>query len=162
STPTPTATPVRTPTPTPTPTSTPVSTPTPTPTSTPTATPTPTPTATPTPPPTGQPFPLGVWLQDPTRTRNGQTNAVNYKNIGITTSVGLWSFPTDSGQYAGWSVQAMTQLQNNGEKALAGTDPNWIKSHPQFANTLQGYMLGDEADMNKVNGDAEYQPDNWQ
>jgi hypothetical protein len=100
-------------------------------------------------------------MQDPTRMRGGRNNAVNYKNVGVNTFVGLWEFPTDSAQYAGWSVKAMQTLKDNGLRALAGRDPSWVKAHPEFSGTLLGYALGDEPDMNKVNGDARDQPDNW-
>lgn len=137
-----------------------VSTPTPSPTATPSPTPTSTPTATPTPSPTpvalNSTYPIGVWMQDPTR------NAVAFKNVGVNVFVGLWNFPTDSGQYPGWSVDAVTALKNNGLTAFAGDDTGWAAAHPAISSALTGYLLGDEPDMNRVNcSNCSDWPDPW-
>ena len=96
-------------------------------------------------------FPIGVWIQDPTRIRGGQNNAVNYKAVGVNTFVGLWDFPAEA------ATARMQAAQNAGMKVIAGTDTNWIKSHPEFADTFQGYLLGDEPDL----AGTEESPDAW-
>lgn len=112
-------------------------------------------------------FTVGVWLQDPLRTSNGQIDAVNYKNIGINTFVGLWQWPTEP--YTGYDVAAAQALQDNGLKAIAGNNQaavDWINSNSQFASTFIGYLLGDEPDMSKASSDAATaaasMPDAWQ
>jgi len=102
-------------------------------------------------------FTFGVWLQCPTRTRNGQTNAVNYKNIGINTFVGLYNWPSESWAYSGYNLLQAKALQASGQVAYAGGDAAavaWNTANPGYASTFVGYMLGDEADMNKGNPDA--------
>ena len=42
-------------------------------------------------------------------------------------------------------------------KVIAGTDTEWIKSHPEFADTFQGYLLGDEPDLTPTSEN----PDSW-
>ncbi len=114
-------------------------------------------------------YPIGVWMQDPLRTRNGQINAVNYKNIGINTFFGLWQWPDESSKYPGYDLPAAQALQANGMKVYAGDNQaavDWNNANPQFASTFIGYLLGDEPDMNKVSGDATLaaasMPDAWQ
>ena len=102
------------------------------------------------------PFPIGVWLQHAlgNMRNNGQYDSVNYKSAGVNTYVGLWKFP-----YSGWadaedSAAALTQLKELGIKVYAGSDQSavdWLAAHPEYANTVVGYMLGDEPEMNKVN-----------
>jgi hypothetical protein len=110
--------------------------------------------------PTAGPFPIGVWNQDPTRMRGGQVNAVNYKNVGINTFVGLWQFP---GTDPAWDTRRMQALRDHGLKTIAGDDPDWIDSRPEFADTLLGYQLGDEPDMLRVNQGpgGSHWPDPW-
>ena len=117
---------------------------------------------------TASAFTFGVWMQSPTRTRGGLTNAVNCKNIGINAFVGLWLWPTESWAYSGYSLLQANALKASGLKAYAGSDAAavaWNAANPGFASTFVGYMLGDEADMNKVSGDAATaaaaQPDAW-
>jgi len=114
-------------------------------------------------------FPFGVWLQSPTRTRGGKTNAENYRDIGITIFIGLWEWPSETNMGTGYDLPAAQALKDNGLKAIAGNDQSavdWINAHPDFASTFTGYLLGDEADMNKVSGDpavaAASMPDAWQ
>jgi len=101
-------------------------------------------------------FPIGVWLQRALgdMAKNGQYDSVNYKAAGINTYVGIWRFP-----YSGWleaedSAAALAQLKAVGIQVYAGSDRSavdWIDAHPEYAETLVGYALGDEPDMNKVN-----------
>jgi len=113
-------------------------------------------------------FPVGVWLQDPLRTRNGVINAVNYKNIGVNMFIGLWGWPDESVKYPGYDLPAAQALQANGMKVIAGSDQTavtWNNANPQFASTFIGYLLGDEPDMNKLSGVASTaaasMPDAW-
>jgi hypothetical protein len=113
-------------------------------------------------------YTFGVWLQSPTRTRNGLANAVNYKNLGINSFMGLWSWPDESWAYPGYSLQTAQSLQANGMKAYAGDTQaavTWNSANPGFASTFVGYLLGDEPDMNKVSGlatlAAASMPDAW-
>jgi parallel beta-helix repeat protein len=102
------------------------------------------------------PFPIGVWLQHAlgNMRNNGQYDSVNYKSAGVNTYVGIWKFP-----YSGWadaedSAAALTQLKELGIKVYAGSDQSavdWLAAHPEYANTVVGYLLGDEPEMNKVN-----------
>jgi len=110
-------------------------------------------------------FPIGVWLQDPTKIRNGKTIAQNYKDIGVNLFMGLWLWPDESGMYVGYASKSLQTLKDLGLRAYAGGDltaVQWIKAHPEFADTLIGYILGDEPDMNKVNKVQAVQPDTWQ
>jgi hypothetical protein len=109
----------------------------------------------PNPPRTGSPFPIGVWMQDPTE--NGQA----YKDIGINVFIGIWNFPSDQDMYPGWSLNAMSALKSLGLSAIAGTDTSWIREHADFAATLRGYLLGDEPDLAKTTGETWAQPDSW-
>lgn len=118
--------------------------------------------------PTSGALTFGVWLQSPVRTRGGLTNAVNYKNIGITTFMGQWLWPDESWAYAGYTLSCAQALQSNGIQAFAGQDQTavaWNTANPSFASTMTGYLLGDEADMNKVSGVASVaaasMPDAW-
>ena len=109
-------------------------------------------------------FTLGVWLQSPTRERNGKNNAENYKSLGINTFIGLWEWPSEQSMGTGYNLLAAEALKNSGLFAYAGNSQaavDWIRNHPEYRFTLIGYMLGDEPDMFKVNGDPEMQPDNW-
>jgi hypothetical protein len=118
---------------------------------------------------TGSEFPIGVWLQSPIRQRNGVNNAVNYQGIGINTFLGLWQWPDESWAYPGYSVAVAQALKSAGLKAYAGSGQaavTWIQNHPEFTSTFQGYLLGDEPDMNKVSGDpnlaAASMPNAWE
>lgn len=97
---------------------------------------------------------IGVWMQSPTRERNGIPNVVNYKNIGINAFVGLWLWPTENWAYNGYTMKTAKSLKDNGMKVYSGKDQaavEWNRAHPEYADTFVGYMLGDEADMFKVN-----------
>ncbi|HUX50278.1 MAG TPA: hypothetical protein VMW73_05735, partial [Spirochaetia bacterium] len=86
-------------------------------------------------------YPVGVWLQDPIRTRNGVINAVNYKNIGVNMFIGLWGWPDESVKYPGYDLQAAQALQANGIKVIAGSDQTavtWNNANPQYASTFIG------------------------
>jgi hypothetical protein len=114
----------------------------------------------PPPPATGGAFPIGVWNQDPSRVRGGQVNALNYKNVGVNVFVGLWEFP---GGDPAWDTRRMQALKDHGLKVIAGDDPDWIDSRPQFADVLMGYQVGDEPDMLRVNegSGGSHWPDPW-
>lgn len=114
-------------------------------------------------------FPIGVWLQDPLRVRDGRTNAVNYKDIGVNTFVGLWGWPSEAPKYPGYNLPAAQALKDAGMTVYAGSSQaavDWNRAHPEFASTFAGYLLGDEPDMNKVSGDATLaaasMPTTWQ
>lgn len=99
-------------------------------------------------------FPIGVWLQSPTRERNGVKNVEQYKNIGVNTFIGLWKWPNESWAYSGYNLKTAQSLKDYGMKVYAGNDitaVDWIKGHPEFSDTFIGYVLGDEPDMFKVN-----------
>lgn len=109
-------------------------------------------------------FTFGVWMQDPGTIYNGKTNAQNYKDIGINTFLGLWAWPSEHNMYSGYAVDAMQALKDAGLIVYAGNDQaavDWINARPEFADTIAGYILGDEPDMNKVNGAPGDQPDAW-
>jgi len=112
-------------------------------------------------------FPIGVWLQSPIRERNGRLNVDNYKDIGVNTFVGLWRWPDESWAYPGYSIAVAKALKGKGMQVYAGSDQAavaWNLANPGLA--FAGYMLGDEADMNKTSGDpaiaAASNPDAWQ
>ena len=44
---------------------------------------------------TGAKYPIGVWIQDPTRMRGGQPKR-NFKNVGVNAFFGLWDFPAEA------------------------------------------------------------------
>jgi hypothetical protein len=108
-------------------------------------------------------FPIGVWLQH-------ATDAATYKAIGVNTYIGLWMFPCTDSHYCELASDALPLLKSAGMKVYAGDDLNsvaWIQANSaDFGSTIVGYMLGDEADMNKVSGDpvvaAASMPDAWQ
>jgi hypothetical protein len=113
-------------------------------------------------------FPIGVWLQDPLRERNGTINAINYKGIGINSFIGLWRWPSEVDKYPGYNPPAARALRDAGMKVYAGSNQaavDWNLAHPEFASTFVGYLMGDEPDMNKVSGDATLaaasMPDAW-
>jgi hypothetical protein len=85
-------------------------------------------------------FPIAVWNQDPNRTRNGVTNAVNYRNIGVNTFAGLWDFPGRSD-----SASRLATIKANGMYALGGD--NAAAATLANGSALAGYQLGDEQDM---------------
>lgn len=85
-------------------------------------------------------FPIGVWSQDPNRTRNGRTNALNYRDAGINTFVGLWDFPTRSD-----SESRLSTIKAAGMQAWASGGATLTS-----ASALTGHQLGDEQDMNKA------------
>jgi len=96
--------------------------------------------------------------------RNGKTNAENYREIGVNTFLGLWEWPDERGMGTGFNLLAAQALKDNNMRAYAGKDlfaVQWLNDHPEFADTFIGYILGDEPDMNKVNGREEHQPAGW-
>jgi len=107
---------------------------------------------------------FGVFLQSPTRMRDGKNNAQNYRDIGMTTFLGLWEWPSETNMGGGYNLVAAKALKDAGMKAYAGNTQaavNWINANPGYATTFVGYTLGDEPDMNKVNGGSADQPDAW-
>lgn len=87
-------------------------------------------------------FPIAVWDQDPTRSRNGNNNATNYKALGINTFAGLWDFPGDS-----TSSAKLNAIKAAGMYALAGDGGISAAKAMPGASALAGYQLGDEQDM---------------
>lgn len=90
-------------------------------------------------------FPIGVWLQDPNRERNGRKNAVNYKNAGINTFIGQWEFPVRPD-----SASRLATMREQGMYVLAGdevTTEAVTKGTLSGAEGVTGYHLGDEQDM---------------
>jgi hypothetical protein len=98
--------------------------------------------------PTGDPafYPIGVWLQNPDRVRNGQPNAINYKNAGVTHDVGISSWPG-----CDW-------CPNEEDALVAGQWPAWldaangagkarVDANPALAPWVRAWLLSDEADM---------------
>lgn len=114
-------------------------------------------------------FPIGVWMQNPTQLRDNKFIVYAYKDMGINTFVGIWNWPSTEGMYPQWPEVTARALKNSGMRAYAGNTQaavDWINTHPEYASTFVGYMLGDEADMNRVSGTPEVaaasQPDAWQ
>jgi hypothetical protein len=68
-------------------------------------------------------FPIGVWLQSPTR-------AANYKAIGINTFVGLWEGPTEE-QLATLAQQHMFAVAEQNDVALKSVNRHIIKAWMQ-------------------------------
>ncbi|MEU4695274.1 beta-galactosidase [Actinoplanes sp. NPDC023714] len=90
-------------------------------------------------------FPIGVWLQDPNRERDGKKNSVNYKNAGINTFLGQWEFPTRED-----SAARLRTLREDGLYVFAGDEVGTAAvMDGSLAETegLTGYHLGDEQDM---------------
>jgi hypothetical protein len=90
-------------------------------------------------------FPIGVWLQDPNRERDGRPNAVNYQRAGINTFIGQWEFPSRAD-----SASRLATLRQHGLYVLAGEDQaaSAVKSGAlPGAEGLTGYLMGDEQDM---------------
>ena len=108
-------------------------------------------------------FPIGVWLQNPVRMRDmklgdgKQTNAANYKKLGVNLFVGLWGFPDDDGMYPGYSIDAATELKKEGLLVIAGDSvmSEWPSGFTDFSDIFIGYLVGDEPDMKGVT------PDEW-
>jgi len=73
-------------------------------------------------------FPIGVWLQSPTR-------AANYKAIGINTFVGLYEGPTEA---------QLAALARQGMFAVAGQNDIGLKSLNQ--HVIKAWMQDDEPD----------------
>jgi hypothetical protein len=100
-------------------------------------------------------FTLAVWLQEAVDKLNDKTLARNYKDIGINTYAGLWMWPAEDWAWKGYSVLTAQALKDAGIKAYAGNDRaavDWITNHPEFHDTIIGYLLGDEPDMNRNSG----------
>ena len=92
-------------------------------------------------------FPIGVWLQDPLRERNGAINAINYKGIGINSFIGLWRWPSEVDKYPGYNPPAARALRDAGMKVYAGSNQaavDWNLAHPEFASTFVGYLMGQD------------------
>lgn len=87
-------------------------------------------------------FPIAVWDQDPTRSRNGATNATNFRNVGVNTFAGLWDFPG-----GGTSGAKLSAIKAAGMYALAGDSGISSAKAMSGASALAGYQLGDEQDM---------------
>jgi hypothetical protein len=92
-------------------------------------------------------FPIAVWQQQPTRVRNGRSNAANYKSIGINTFAGLWDFPNDTA-----SAGNLAAVEANGMYALGGGDEGAAADAKTIAGMAgngawTGFELGDEQDM---------------
>lgn len=93
-------------------------------------------------------FPIGVWLQDPNRVRDGKVNALNYKDAGVNTFVNLWEFPSRAD-----SAARLETIRKYGLHAIAsgyeGSAVDGTRKINGFgaADVLDGYGIGDEQDM---------------
>jgi len=93
-------------------------------------------------------FPIGVWLQDPNRVRDGKVNALNYKDVGVNTFVNLWEFPGGAD-----SAARLATIKKYGLRSVAGgydgsaADGTRKVNGFNAADVLNGYGLGDEQDM---------------
>ena len=90
-------------------------------------------------------FPIGVWLQDPNRERNGQPNAANYRQAGFNTFIGQWEFPSRADSAS--RLEALRAQEMNiiaGDDAAATAVKNGTLSG---GDKMNGYHLGDEQDM---------------
>ncbi len=83
-------------------------------------------------------FPIGVWLQDPSR-------ASAYQSIGINTYVGLWQGPTRE-QLAQLKQSGMRVICAQNEVGLAHIDDD----------TIMGWMHGDEPDNAQRQADGSW------
>lgn len=83
-------------------------------------------------------FPIGVWLQSPTR-------AVNYKAIGINTFVGLYEGPTEE-QLAALARQHMFAVAGQNDLALKSVNRHVVKA----------WMQEDEPDNAQPIGPGQY------
>ena len=91
-------------------------------------------------------FPIGVWMQDPTRQADTTSQ---WKALGVNTYVGVWSWPTDAGAYPGHAQDVLNAFGAAGAQALA----NWDTGAPAMeakpnGSTVRGHILADEPDMN--------------
>jgi hypothetical protein len=95
-------------------------------------------------------FPITVWTQDPRRLRDGRTNALNYRDLGINTFVGLYRWPPDAGQLDALAAAGLTVLAGDGSPGAV----RQVRAHPR-AGLVRGYVLFDEPDMNQPDGTAQ-------
>ena len=91
-------------------------------------------------------FPIGVWMQDPTRQADTTSQ---WKALGVNTYVGIWSWPTDAGAYPGHAQDVLNAFGAVGAQALAGWDAGApaMEAKPN-GSTVRGHILADEPDMN--------------
>ena len=94
-------------------------------------------------------FPIGVWLQDPTRASDTITQ---WKNLGVNTYVGIWSWPTDAGAYPGHAQAMLDAFKAAGAQASAYYDDTTNPTSTQLeagrnGDTIRAHVLEDEPDM---------------
>ncbi len=102
-------------------------------------------------------FPVGVWMQASEKVLEGKTVAQRYKEIGVNLYIGLWKWPAEDWAYSGYTLEVAKTLKENELKAYAGNDQaavDWINAHPEYQDTIIGYLLGDEPDMKRNSGVA--------
>jgi hypothetical protein len=90
-------------------------------------------------------FPIGVWLQNPARDRDGKTSAERYKSIGIDFDDNISSWPG-----CGWCANEEQALINSQWNAfLSGSDEGVrrVTTTPALSPRVKGYLMDDEADM---------------
>ncbi|HUS26096.1 MAG TPA: hypothetical protein VMY99_01990 [Nevskiaceae bacterium] len=98
------------------------------------------------PDPTGDPkyFPIGVWMQDPSRIFNGKPNGTNYQNIGINLDVGIWEDDFSNLRYDG--------LTQTGWKGIIPGE----RAGTSYGKNAASWWIEDEADMNMWNDPAKF------
>lgn len=89
-------------------------------------------------------FPITVWLQTP------ESNAVNYKNIGVNTFSGLYNGP---------STSSLSALQSAGEGVLLGQQSSALSaSFTSYRPVMKGWLQQDEPDNAQPDGNGGYGP----
>ncbi|MGK4579959.1 DUF4082 domain-containing protein [Kitasatospora sp. HPMI-4] len=113
-------------------------------------------------------FPVGVWMQDPTTPFNGSDEAHAFASLGVNTLVGLWDWPEeDDGRLraaaaAGLAVIAGGKACDPAPGAAGAAAwacdtadlPLAAQAARLGADSLAGYQLADEPDMDVPNGTA--------
>ncbi|MDH6123737.1 DUF4082 domain-containing protein [Kitasatospora sp. GP82] len=114
-------------------------------------------------------LPIGVWMQDPTTPFDGSDEAHAFAALGVNTLVGLWDWPKEEhGQVRAAAAAGLAVIA--GGKACDPTPggPSGAAAWPCTtadlplaaqaaklgADSLAGYQLADEPDMNVPNGTA--------
>ena len=84
-------------------------------------------------------FPIGVWLQAPTKLKDGVVNAESYRRMGVNTFVGLHSWPPDR--------EHLTALERAGITFIGGGHQGPAEPRDAGSSAHVGHMLFDEPDM---------------
>ena len=102
--------------------------------------------------PTGDPsyYPIGVWIQDPSRIENGVPNGTTYQKIGVNQDVGIWDDEWYNLRYQGL-IDTKWKAYTGGGRAAEVK-----KLTGATATYFNGYTLDDEADMNYPNDPSVY------